>query len=249
MTFRSAWRGNDFRPAMRIHNPCLPLVFIHVPKTAGASVRAVFGDWYGSRLIRHYFDEQSGTPPRRSDLFDDVAGSRPVCVYGHFNRNRGFGVEANYPDAVQFVTVLRDPFELACSGYYFTRRVGLHWKDQSRVPTGDLRSYLETAEANMLNHFPRPVTRDSFRDQMEEFFVAIGITEDLDASMGRIAAQLGFVFKPGTLGRVNETHRDAVETETLAELRALWQERHPLEFEVYAHAQKLSGAAAPARSA
>jgi len=48
----------------------------------------------------------------------------PLLVYGHFNRDHGFGVEQYYPEVNQFMTMLRDPFEAAISMYYFHRKVG-----------------------------------------------------------------------------------------------------------------------------
>lgn len=128
---------------MKAYDPSCPLVFIHVPKTAGSSVRRIFTQWFGERFVPHYFDEANGTPPQRSPLFDQHSPELPVCVYGHFNRKRGFGVQDNYPDARQFMTVLRDPFEMAISGYYFMRNTGAGWKDKSNLPDGELAASLE----------------------------------------------------------------------------------------------------------
>lgn len=39
------------------------------------------------------------------------AAGRPRLVYGHFDRRRGFGIDAHAPEVTPFVTVLPDPFE------------------------------------------------------------------------------------------------------------------------------------------
>jgi len=207
-----------------------PLVFIHIPKAAGSSVREVFRGWFGSGLLENYFDEEAGLLPPRRDLSALHSRERPVVVYGHFNRNRGFGIEDYYPEADQFVTIIRDPFEAAISTYYYMRRVGDGWRDQSRVPKGDLQHFLANAQPNMLRHFPREVTRENYRDLIEEFFVEVGIMEHLEASLHLIAAKLGMSFASESLGLVNASERDQPHPE---DMRDAFIDRYPLEIEVY----------------
>lgn len=223
---------------MKRFDPEKPLIFIHVPKTAGMSVQEIFRGWFGSGLIRHYFNEVAGTPPQRDPRFERHDRTDAVCVYGHFNRNRAFGVTDTYPDATQFITLLRDPFEMACSAYFFTRKVGANWKDTSRVPQADLITYLAENAPNMLNHFPRVVTKANYRDVIDEYFVEIGLTERLAESMARIATALGRNFDPSSLARLNVTKRDMA-TLDLGELRARYRAAHPLEFTVYDHVRWL----------
>ena len=89
---------------------------------------AIVRGWFGERYHRHYFDEKTGALPEHPDT-----GPGSV-VFGHFNRARGFGVEHHYPEVQQFVTVLRDPFEMAVSGYFYTRKMRAAWKDASNLP-------------------------------------------------------------------------------------------------------------------
>ena len=211
-----------------------PLVAIHVPKTAGTSVREIFRSWFGTGLLLHYFDEPRGRLPERRDLSALHSLNTPICVYGHFNRHRRFGIQDYYPDANQFVIILRDPFEMTISHYFFLRKIGHDWKDKSGIPAVDLPEYLATASPNMLSHFPRPVTHENYRDMIEEYFVEVGIAERLHPSLARIAAALGFAFDPVALPHANATERD----QTLGPaLREAFIERHPLEFAVYDYAR------------
>ena len=167
--------------------------------------------------------------PVKHDLTALADPGRPLAIYGHFNRLRRFGVEHYYPEVTQFVTILRDPFELAVSNYFFIRKNGASWKDQARVPGADLRQFLRETPANILNHFPRTVTKDNYRDLIEEFFVEIGVMELLEMSLARIAAKLSKPFAPGLTPHLNATPRPPYP----ADLKDEYAERNPLEFEVY----------------
>ena len=113
---------------MRSYDPGAPLVFIHIPRCGGTSLSAILKKWYGSGFLTHYYLQEEGRMPTRHE-------ERPgTCIYGHFNRDRGFGTEDYYPDAVQFATFLRNPLELALSTYF-------HWKNKRRdirIRTGKL---------------------------------------------------------------------------------------------------------------
>jgi hypothetical protein len=80
---------------------------------------------------------------------------------GHFNRQRGFGVEHDYPGVGQFVTLLRDPYDAAISAYHYLRRCGHDRHDQSRVPKDSLCRFLLDTPPNILNHLaPRALASD-----------------------------------------------------------------------------------------
>lgn len=219
---------------MRQYDRNEPLIVIHVPKAGGSSSRRFFEQWYGNGFLRHYFNEPKGKMPEKYDLFGLHTADKPIVLHGHFNKLRNFGVEDYYPDIKQFVTILRDPFELTISGYFYTRKKGLSWKDRSRIPNEeDVEKYLISAKPNMLNHFPREITKDNYKDIIEEYFIEIGITEHLGDSMKWIAHKLGMPYEEAMLGHHNTTERDQ---EVPGYLRDLFVERNQLEFDVYTYA-------------
>ncbi len=165
----------------------------------------------------------------------------PVCVYGHFNRDRGFGVESSYPNVRQFVTILRDPFEQVVSAYYWRRRPDV--PKRRPVPEISLREHVSQTQSEMLLHFPREMTRDNYRDLIEEFFIEIGLLEDLPTSLQRIAAALGKPTIKDTGQRLNATPRDA-QYEGADDLREAFITRHALEYEVYDYVRARFAAAA-----
>ncbi|MCP4822603.1 MAG: hypothetical protein GY892_00660 [Shimia sp.] len=220
-----------------------PLIFIHVPKTAGGAVRQIVKDWFPNRFHRHYYNESAGGMPDLLPLKSEQFIKYPPVIFGHFNRNRGFGIEDYYPDVSQFVTILRDPFEVAISHYFFVRKVSEHWKDQSRVPGVSLEEHIKVTGLNMLNHFPREMSSENFKDILEEYFIEIGITEELSKSLGLISKKLGVEFDPFQLEVVNVTERDQPLPE---EYRDQFYDKHPLEYAVYEFAKsRLAGMTAP----
>jgi hypothetical protein len=209
------------------------LIFIHVPKAAGTSVKQVFVGWFGAGLIEHYFDEHRHLRPAVPDLDRLHTTDAPVAVYGHFNRQRGFGVEHDYPGVKQFVTLLRDPYDAAISAYHYLRRSGRDWHDQSRVPKDSLVRFLLDTPPNILNHFPRTVTRDNFRELIDRFFIEIGVMTHLSESVRRIAVRLDMPFDAAMLPHVNAAPQTQAPD---FDLRGIYREMHPLEHEVYHYA-------------
>jgi len=222
---------------MKVYDPNQPLVFIHVPKTAGASVAGIVEGWFGDGYVPNYYNNRTKQPPQRAPLFDRHTADAPVCVYGHFNPKRGFGVQDVYPDAEQFVTILRDPFERAVSGYHYMRGIAQKGLRFEAVLERTLAEHLEVAPPKMLLHFPKFLTPENYKDVIDEYYVMIGFSETLVPSLHVIAAALGRRFDPDLLGHNNKgSYRET--TEDLHGLRAAYQERHPLEFAVYEYAKE-----------
>lgn len=205
-----------------------PLIFIHVPKTAGTSVRLIFRSWFGDGLLHHYADGNTGALPEVVELVHPEGNDRPVCLYGHFNQNRGFGIPGRYDFVRQYITIVREPIEQAISEYFYIRKVGQNWKDQNRIPGENLERHLNSARPNFLNHFPKIITEENYRDVIEEKFVSVGTTEKLDATMDLFAKRLGFHLT--SIPRENVTIRDQEVSQTC---REAFIERNQLEYLVY----------------
>jgi len=217
---------------MKIYDKTKPLIFIHMPKTAGGSVRRIVLKWFQPNFHPHYFDRANGKMPLRADLLSHST-DKPLCIYGHFNKWRKFGVEDYYPDVDQFVTFLRDPFEMMVSRFRYVRGVEIKDGRKPKWQLMDLRSYLETEPIHMFNHFPRDVTFENYKDVIEEYFIEIGITEKLSISLQRIASKLGFDFDKKQLEHLNQSEK----TEEIPySIKKQYVEQHSLEFAVYKYA-------------
>ncbi len=214
---------------MKAYNPEKPLFSLHVPKCAGQSFRSLLQHWFGDRFFIHYFQQNGAMPPRHS-----LAGG--ACVHGHFNRAKGMGVEAYYPGAEQFITILRDPLEVAISNYFFWKRKAR----QRQIERGAIRAgseddyrgiddfFRKRPRSHMLNFLPGPLSRENYREILDRHFVWIGLVDHLDDGAAVLAERLG--FPPRAIGRVNASPRDE---DLSPERRQEFMRRNELEFEIF----------------
>ena len=155
---------------MRPDDPSRPLLGLHIPKCAGSSTKQVLRTWFGWRMHWHYFDERRNRMPSQPKLPRTLLGAlarRGRCIYGHFNRARGFGVENHHPDADQFFTVVRDP----------------------------LRTH-HVERPYFIHYLPGPMTMNTYRAVFETRFVYVGIAEEMQSSLDHLAARLGIASVP-----------------------------------------------------
>jgi hypothetical protein len=90
-----------------------PLIFQHIPKTAGVSVRAVIGaNFHAQRIAhvpdRHWLDQ--------AFVFETAA--HHDFVHGHFH----YGALAGLFETARIITFLRNPIQRVRSLYFFLRR-------------------------------------------------------------------------------------------------------------------------------
>lgn len=225
---------------MRTYDKNEPLISIHIPKTGGTSLETVLCGWFGKQFFLHYYDEKNNKPPIRRDL------PPGCCIHGHFNRARGFGVTDYYPRAQQFITFLRDPFEILVSRYYDVKRrevSGEAFRNGEPLHIGeDIGAYL-TAEIektdyhpNIMDYMPEPVNERNYREFIREHFVCIGVMEHYCKSLERLASLLRFPFQAPP--HRNPAPRDR-QTADLNTYRARFKETHPWPFECYEYVRSL----------
>lgn len=225
---------------MKAYDPRKPLISIHIPKCAGTSFIEVLKQWYGRRFYRHYFDERKGRMPKKINLERGLLGPRKrgVCIHGHFNGQRGFGVRDYYPEVDQFITIIRDPFELHLSNFFFMKKLGsTMYRDGKPINDAtdndyDLATYLrESARSFMLMHFPFELTMENHRELLDEHFVYVGVTDDMQASVDRLAEKLGFPTVEVPVVNVSKRKEPIPEG-----ARERFIEANPVEWAVYQYA-------------
>jgi hypothetical protein len=217
---------------MKLYDAEKPLISIHVPKCGGTSFQSVLGQWFGPVFYPHYAVGRLSQLPQRHEF----KGS--ICIHGHFNKRRKIGVRDYYPEADQFITMLRDPFEMVVARYFYAKG---QWRNrfrsgqparppQERFP--DVKAYCRRERGRyLLNFFPSAVTLETYEEMFERQFVYVGITEDLQTSVEVLARRLG--FPPVVIERLNTSVHDE---EVTAEMREEFVAQHPLEYAIYNYA-------------
>ncbi len=97
--------------------PVERVIFLHIPKTAGSTLRGVFIDQYPTGSVL-------AIGPGRHDTAMEDFKSLPLperekirLLRGHF----GFGLHEYLPPPVTYITILREPVARVVSHYYYVR--------------------------------------------------------------------------------------------------------------------------------
>lgn len=121
-----------------------------------------------------------------------------ICIHGHFNGKRGNGVLDFYPEIDQYITILRDPFQIHLSNYFYVKRENdkAFWAGKLNniiADSYDIERYLsENKKSFILNFFPPDIDLNNYCQILEKKFVYIGVIEDLPGSIEHLAEKLGF---------------------------------------------------------
>jgi Sulfotransferase family len=177
--------------------PAKKILFLHIPKTAGTSLREIVRRNYpGDRCVFVYSLE----PAYLQTLQRDV--ERAEAVFGHFSFGFHdlFGVEARY------VTVLRNPIDRVVS---FFRHEAKHDDNEYYRQIADgmtLKDLLRSEQCHQVNnHMVRIITGHTdfstthdvrllrqAEANLESHFDAVGIAEQMDRTVELIGGRLGW---------------------------------------------------------
>ena len=229
---------------MKAYDRKKPLISIHIPKCAGVSYSEVLKTWFKGNFYRHYHNEKRNRPPRKHRLYRGFFSRelRPdMCIHGHFNNSRGNGVHDYYPEVDQFITMLRHPFNLHVSTYFYVRREAQRngvnsYRAGKRHPIiendWNIIDYLgENTKSYMCRFLPPDISLDNYRQVLDDSFVYIGITERLQQSVDILAGKLGYPsmqVRHINVSDWNEPIPDGA--------RELFAENNPLEMAIYDYA-------------
>jgi hypothetical protein len=215
----------------------------HIPKTAGTSFTEVLKKWFYPGLHAHYVDHQTNTPPRKIHPVKKTLhylGVYPLCIHGHFEEEHG--IFESYPNASQFITVIRDPLEMQVSLFYdHQRRLKengtLYWKGRQVKQEfgGDLDQWVEERPSYLLKFFPWKLTIENYQKVIQEHFIHIGITENLQTSVNIFAEKLG--KKRTEISHKNESERSSSPSESASRV---FKEKHTLEYMLYDYVLSLN---------
>ncbi len=96
----------------------LALLFMHIPKTAGTSIRSLLERPFAAHERAYLYNESWGISLEAFRSLPNKEKEQFRLVCGHFN----FGVHEWMPQEARYITILRDPVERVISLYHFIKR-------------------------------------------------------------------------------------------------------------------------------
>jgi hypothetical protein len=209
---------------MKKYDPNKPIIYTHIPKCAGTSVVRLLRQWFGNDYHKLNQDETKDIILPRVETRDADGNwlQNVKCIHGHFNHGRGYGLPYFYPELDQYFTILRDPFDLTVSMYFFAKGRSVEGQFWFRGKPVDIREQFPTVESYvssypywLFSHLPQDITLDNYEEKLRQRFVYIGVFEDLQTSINNLAKILG---KPGwELPHMNVSRYDESVPEFLRE--------------------------------
>nr|WP_303694300.1 sulfotransferase family 2 domain-containing protein [Brevundimonas subvibrioides] len=164
---------------MQRYDPDRLLVSLHIPKSAGTSLRAALAGWFGERFYLHY--------PAWAPTLPILADEGRTCVHGHFTPLNGTSILQVFPFATQTITVMREPFSRLVSEwifYNYAKSIGVDVPELSDEPDFDTWFCRRRDEAindpvtRVLKQFPAQFDKKNpSKFFFNKGFVAVGITE------------------------------------------------------------------------
>jgi hypothetical protein len=185
---------------MRIYDPDEPVIFMHIPKCAGSSFISLLKRWYGPTYRKLNQDETQDLLLPRIET-QDAQGNWLAdvrCIHGHFNHWRGYGLPYYYPEIQQYFSIMRDPFDIVVSMYFFFKKRSQEGRFLFRGQSIAIEEHYPTVEHYVrdypywvYDHLPQDLDLTNVRQKLSQRFVYLGIFEDLDRSIENLATVLG----------------------------------------------------------
>jgi hypothetical protein len=169
------------------------------------------------RLIYYY-------PDLSQELPSDWNQSNTI-IHGHFVRWKDHEVEQMCPDVCQYMTILRDPFDLCVSAYFYGLKQGYVWATSMSLEDF-LTWWLEQDFGPLLGALPDINVCSSIKEYCEQF-IYIGLVHRLHEHNSVISRILGVQF--GQIPMINTSSR----TMPIPDLRREFKIKHYLDYELF----------------
>jgi Galactose-3-O-sulfotransferase len=228
------------------------VIFLHVGKTAGATVRRVLRAQYRAREVLELRPPTVAPGRLRRDgsvtyfaALPEAARAKPRLIMGHLT----FGLHGYVPRPSTYVTLLREPLSLVRSQYQHVRRHEGHLLHEEAKRYPDLTAYVRSGiSLEMDNSQTRALAGDTTtpfgactpqmlaqaKENLDAAFAVVGLTERFDESL--VLMQRAFGWRRVRYVSVNvdpgRGRRDALTDDELALLR----EHNALDLALYAWA-------------
>ena len=218
---------------MRDYNPKEPLISLHLPKCAGTSFNNVLKEWFFPLFWRHYYNQKTGKNPIKLPLSQTISKFNKLCIHGHFDNRKKIGVKDYYPNAKQFVSIMRDPIETRLSMYNYMKysaKKGAFYSGGNKVRSFDtpIDDFFTNGRLVMLDLMPFDFTVSNYKDVINNNFIYFGLFENIQESVNDLADIL-------STKSINIPHLNKAEKEYYPSQEALntFKDNHVLEYKIY----------------
>lgn len=171
------------------------LIFLHIPKTAGTSIRKIFERFYDEKDIYPIYTKASGM----NDMSDfkalpDAEKMKIKVFFGHVS----FGLHNYIPKPCHYVTILRDPVEKIISLYSHVSNIKTN-PYYERVKSGNfnISAFVKSGMAiETDNHQTRVIAGidpefgkctsailETAEENIKNYFSVVGLSEYFDESV------------------------------------------------------------------
>lgn len=181
------------RDALTHYDPKKPVISFHVPKAGGSSLREYMDNFFDVVLPHYNYQENIAgidvwkLPTRwQVKSLKRLARKRRVCIHGHFRRSQKSFYDDYYPDADQFITLLRDPLEMTISQYYYAKRLE---SEGGKKVRHSLDTFVASHTSSWDDHLPVGFVDDT--QNAIKGFLAVGTLERVDLYLDRLAEVTG----------------------------------------------------------
>ncbi len=209
------------------------VIFSHIPKTAGTTIRKIMDEQYGKKnVIGH--QKLTSIPQVKMDQVE--------AIYGHCR----FGIHKEIFHPCTYITMLRDPVERVISTYYYAKRKEknrMHQLANSRGFKEFIEEELMHRRAPLINHQTRFISGEKKPnlekaiENIHEYYTVVGITELFDESIFLMKTFLGWHHLDYTKENVtvNRPKQHDLPQETID----LIKEYNQLDIELYNYSKNL----------
>jgi len=199
-------------------DPSKPLIYIHIPKTAGTAMQALVRRNVPEDQVRFLgapgpeagrvrsFRRRWGAEVHRLENSGFEDKRAPKVLFGHMS----FGLHRAFPAGAQYLSMVRHPVARVVSHYRFVKRSpNHHLHDLVRRKALSLADYVDGTAAQVLNNGQvRCLFGDAHRQigfgdcgremleqalsHIDEHFVFVGVQELFEYSVSRLCRALGW---------------------------------------------------------
>ena len=172
-----------------------PVVFTHIPKTAGTTLNAVLEGAFPERCLFHLQRLDS------KDLWARAADPSLNAYGGHVNFQRMSEAFAASGRVAHYITILRDPIDRILSAYNYAKAAAetRRWHDLANqhdinafvaIMADKHRPFLVSKQCRFVGAVERADANEALRS-LKENYSAVGVQNDLEGFLERLEQLLG----------------------------------------------------------